>query len=89
MLVVDTQENAYQLLVYDGKSKEQAEREQPTYEGLVKGSTAKDWGEGEVYTNPTMYQQLDKTNITDENDYLAAYHPLMKQLQSKVCTFVP
>ncbi|PFX14678.1 hypothetical protein AWC38_SpisGene21141 [Stylophora pistillata] len=80
---VDTQENAYQLLVYDGKSKEQAEREQPTYEGLVKGSTATDWGGGEIYTNPTMYQQLDKTTITDENDYLAAYHPLMTQLPSK------
>ncbi|RMX57654.1 hypothetical protein pdam_00004938 [Pocillopora damicornis] len=81
--VQNTHENAYQLLKYDGKSKDQTQWEQPAYEGLVKGSTAKDWGEGEVYTNPTVYQQLDKSNITTENDYLAAYHPLMKQLQSK------
>lgn len=87
--VHNTHENAYQLLKYDGKSKGQAQWEQPAYEGLVKGSTAKDLGEGEVYTNPTVYQQLDKSNITAENDYLAAYHPLMKQLQSKVCILIP
>lgn len=87
--VQNTHENAYQLLKYDGKSKDQAQWEQPAYEGLVKDSTAKDWGEGEVYTNPTVYQQLDKSNITTENDYLAAYHPLMKQLQSKVCILIP
>ena len=86
--VYQTQENVYQLLTVDGKSKAQAHWEQPAYQGLTKASTEGDWSEGEVYTNPIMYQELSKTDAAAENDYLPAYHPIMKHLQSKVCIFV-
>ena len=51
------------------------------YQGLAKGASEGNWGEGEVYTNPSMYQDLKK-NDEASGEYLPAYHPLMK---STVC----
>ena len=79
--VYQTQDNIYQLLQRDGKSTGRGQWEPPAYQGLAKGATDGDWGDGEVYTNPSMYQDLTK----NEAAYLPAYHPLVKQLQSTVC----
>ncbi|KAJ7376385.1 hypothetical protein OS493_034907 [Desmophyllum pertusum] len=76
--VYQTQDNIYQLLQRDGKSTGCGQWEPPAYQGLAKGATGGDWGDGEVYTNPSMYQDLTK----NEAAYLPAYHPLVKQLQS-------
>ena len=47
------------------------------YQGLAKSASEGNWGVGEVYTNPSMYQDLKK-NEAVSNEYLPAYHPLMK-----------
>jgi len=84
--VYQTQDNVYQLLRYDGKSNANGQWEPPAYQGLAKGTSEGNWGEGEVYTNPSIYQDL-KTNAAASNaDYLPAYHPLMK---STVCDSIP
>lgn len=80
--VYQTQDNVYQLLRYDGKSTDHGQWEPPVYQGLAKGSSEGNWSEGEVYTNPSMYQDLKKNEGVSNGDYLPAYHPLMK---STVC----
>lgn len=84
--VYETQDNVYQLLRYDGKSTGHGQWEPPAYQGLAKGTPEGNWGEGEVYTNPSMYQDLKKNEAASNGDYLPAYHPLM---QSTVCDFIP
>lgn len=78
------QSDVYQLLERDGKATGGGQWEPPAYQGLTKGAPERSWGEGEVYTNPSMYQDLTK-NGTTCNENLPAYHPLAKQNQSKVC----
>jgi len=84
--VYQTQENVYQLLRYDGKSNAHGQWEPPAYQGLAKGTSEGNWGEGEVYTNPSMYQDLTTNAAASNADYLPAYHPLMK---STVCDSIP
>ena len=87
--VYQTQENVYQLLRRDGKSTGHGQWEPPAYQGLAKSTNEGAWGEGEVYTNPSMYQDLKKNEIASNGEYLPAYCPLVKQHQSKatVCMF--
>ena len=56
------------------------------YQGLAKDASEGNWGEGEVYTNPSMYQDLKKNDVASNGEYLPAYHPLMK---STVCNTIP
>ena len=72
----------YQPLRHGGKPTGGSHWEPPSYQGLTKGATEEAWGEGEVYTNPSMYQDLTK-NETNSNENLPAYHPLVKP--STVC----
>ena len=75
--VYQTQDNVYQLLRYDGESTAHGQWESPAYQGLAKSASEGNWSVGEVYTNPSMYQDLKK-NEAVSNEYLPAYHPLMK-----------
>ena len=76
--VYQTQDNVYQLLRYDGKSTTHGQWEPPTYQGLAKSASEGNWGVGEAYTNPSMYQDLKKNEGVSNGEYLPAYHPLMK-----------
>ena len=76
--VYQTQDNVYQLLRYDGKSTAHGKWEPPTYQGLAKSASEGNCGVGEVYTNPSMYQDLKKNEGVSNGEYLPAYHPLMK-----------
>lgn len=78
------QNDVYQLLRRDGKPREGDQWEPPAYQGLTKGASEGAWGEGEVYTNPSLYQDLRKDGTTC-NENLPVYHPLIKQQQSTVC----
>ncbi|XP_078384670.1 uncharacterized protein LOC144667151 isoform X2 [Oculina patagonica] len=80
--IYQTQDNIYQLLERDGKSTGHGQWEPPAYQGLAKGANEGAWGEGEVYANPSMYQDLKKNETTSNVGYLPAYHPLVKQHQS-------
>ena len=84
--VYQSQHNVYQLLSYDGKSNAHGQWEPPAYQGLAKGTSEGNWSEGEVYTNPSMYQDLKTNEAASNGEYLPAYHPLMK---STVCDSIP
>ena len=86
--VYQSQENIYQLLRRDGKSTGHDQWEPPAYQGLAKGANEGTWGEGEVYSNPSMYQDLKKNETASNGGYMPAYHPLVKQYQSTVCVFL-
>ena len=74
--IYEGQNSVYQLLERDGKSVG-GHWEPPAYQGLAKRVTEGTWSEGEVYTNPVIYQDLKKNDTTSKEN-LPAYHPALE-----------
>ncbi|XP_068713114.1 uncharacterized protein [Montipora foliosa] len=76
-LVYESQSNAYELLQRDGKSENW---EQPEYQALTKREDTGGLSIGELYSNPSMYQDL-KHNVKTSGTDSPVYHALVKQQQ--------
>ena len=83
--VYENQNNAYQLLQRDGKSGhwEQA----GAYQGLAKGTSAGNRSQVEVYSNPSTYQDLQRSGTVSNGDS-PVYQSLVKQQENSVCRSV-
>ncbi|XP_067024970.1 uncharacterized protein [Acropora muricata] len=77
--VYENQNNAYQLLQRDGKSGHWEEA--AAYQDLAKGTSAGNRSQVEVYSNPSTYQDLQRSGTVSNGDS-PVYQSLVKQQEN-------